>query len=79
MKYGNTVLLVGLAAVMAVSVSACGRGEGADQKAKGQLESAAGSLTGDSHLKHEGKKDEVVGGVKNTVGDLKDAVHDASK
>jgi uncharacterized protein YjbJ (UPF0337 family) len=49
------------------------------QKTKGQIESAAGPVTGDSELKHEGKKDEVVGGVKNTVGDLKDAVHDAAK
>ena len=73
------MLLAALATVMAFGVSACDRGEGDGQKAKGQLESAAGSVTGDAHLKREGKKDEVVGGVKNTIGDLKSAVHDATK
>jgi len=79
MKPGKMALLAGMATVMAVCVSACERGEGAGQKTKGQIESAAGSVTGDAHLKREGKKDEVVGGVKNTIGDLKGAVHDASK
>ena len=65
--------------VLAVGVGGCDRGEGAGQKTKGQIESAAGAVTGDAHLKNEGKKDEVVGGVKNTIGDLKGAVHDASK
>ena len=79
MNLRETALLAGMAMVMAVCISACERGDGADQKTKGQIESAAGSLTGDAHLKHEGKKDEVEGGIKNTIGDVKDAVHDASK
>jgi len=79
MQPRKITLLAGMAMVMAVCASACERGEGAGQKTKGQIESAAGSITGDAHLKHEGKKDEVVGGVKNTIGDLKGAVHDASK
>jgi len=65
--------------LIVAAVGACDRGEGADQKAKGQLESGVGSLTGDQHLKNDGKKDEVVGGLKKTVGDLKGAAHDASK
>jgi uncharacterized protein YjbJ (UPF0337 family) len=79
MKPGKVAVLAGMAAVMAVCASACERGEGAGQKTKGRIESAAGSITGDAQLKREGKKDEVVGGVKNTIGDLKGAVHDASK
>jgi uncharacterized protein YjbJ (UPF0337 family) len=79
MNLKETALLAGMAIVMAVSISACEKGDGAGQKTKGQIESAAGSLTGDAHLKHEGKKDEVEGGIKNTIGDVKDAVHDASK
>ena len=51
---------------------------GAGQKTAGHIESAAGEVTGSDHLKREGKKDEVVGGVKSTAHDLKDAVHDAT-
>jgi uncharacterized protein YjbJ (UPF0337 family) len=71
---------MGLAMVGAVaaSLAACNSGDGGGQKTKGQIESAAGSLTGDAKLKRTGKKDEVVGGVKTTVGDLKSAVHDAT-
>ena len=79
MNLRQTALLAGVAMVMALCVSACERGDGAGQKAKGQVESVAGSVTGDAHLKREGKKDEVEGGIKNTIGDVKDAVHDASK
>ncbi len=62
----------------ALAVCACDKGEGSGQKTAGQFESAAGSLTGDAKLKNRGKKDEVVGGVKNAVGDVKDAAHDAT-
>jgi uncharacterized protein YjbJ (UPF0337 family) len=79
MKPRDSVVLAGAAMVLALSLSACDRGDGADQKTKGQFESAAGDFTGNDHLKHEGKKDEVVGGVKKTFGDIRDAAHDASK
>ncbi len=62
-----------------MAVGGCGDDHGGGQKTKGKIESAAGSFLGDAHLKREGKKDEVVGGVKKTVGDVKDAVHDALK
>jgi uncharacterized protein YjbJ (UPF0337 family) len=79
MKQRNTALLVAMTLLIAAPLGACDRGDGAGQKAKGQLESGVGSVTGDQHLKNQGKKDEVVGGVKKTFGDLKGAVHDASK
>lgn len=68
-------------AAAAVGLAACGErtGGGGGQKTAGHVESAVGSMTGDEHLKHEGKKDEVVGGVKSTAHDLKDAVHDATR
>jgi uncharacterized protein YjbJ (UPF0337 family) len=72
------ILSVVVVGGLAGSLAACDSGEGGGQKTKGQFESAAGSLTGDAKLKNQGKKDEVVGGVKKTVGDLKDAVHDAT-
>jgi uncharacterized protein YjbJ (UPF0337 family) len=78
MRFQKTILSVGMAAAMAASLSGCDSGDGGGQKTKGQIESAAGSLTGDAKLKNDGKKDEVVGGVKKTVGDLKGAVQDAA-
>ena len=79
MAYQKLGLSVAMLAALASLLAACGSGEGDGQKTKGNIESAAGSITGDAKLKHEGKKDEVVGGVKNTVGDLKAVVHDAGK
>jgi uncharacterized protein YjbJ (UPF0337 family) len=78
MGFRRVILSVTMVGAAAASLAACGSGDGDGQKTKGQFESAAGSLTGDSKLKNDGKKDEVVGGVKNTVGDVKDAVHDAT-
>lgn len=60
-----------------LALAGCDDGHGGGQRTKGHVESALGSLAGDRHLKREGRKDEVVGGVKKTVGDFKDAVHDA--
>jgi uncharacterized protein YjbJ (UPF0337 family) len=74
----RVILSVVVVGGLAGSLAACDSGEGGGQKTKGQFESAAGSLTGDAKLKNQGKKDEVVGGVKKTVGDVKDAVHDAT-
>ncbi len=78
MGFGRSILSVAMVGALAASLAGCDSGEGGGQKTKGQLESAAGSITGDAKLKREGKKDEVVGGVKKTVGDVKDAVHDAT-
>ena len=36
-------------------------------KAKGRVKDAAGALTGDRHLKNEGRVDRVKGSAKNTV------------
>jgi uncharacterized protein YjbJ (UPF0337 family) len=68
-------------ALFASTLAACGKhsSDGSTQQATGHIEAAAGDLTGSSKLKHEGKKDEVEGGVKNVVGDVKDTVHDATK
>jgi uncharacterized protein YjbJ (UPF0337 family) len=79
MNLQKTILAMGLAGAMAASLAACDSGEGGGDKTKGQIESAAGSVTGDTKLKNDGKKDQVVGGVKDTVGDLKATVHDATK
>lgn len=45
-------------------------------EAKGRIKEAAGSLTGDDDLKHEGKVDKAVGGVKDTVDKAADKVKD---
>jgi uncharacterized protein YjbJ (UPF0337 family) len=74
-----------LAAMAALSLlgsglAACGDTSGGSaQKTGGKIEEAAGKITGDDDLKREGKKDKVVGGVKETVDDAKDAVKDAAK
>ncbi len=78
MRFGRWILSVVMVGGMAASLVACDSGEGSGQKTKGQIESGVGSLTGDTKLKNQGKKDEVVGGVKKTVGDVKAAVHDAT-
>lgn len=75
----QTILLTAAIGALAAPLAACDTGEGAGQKTKGQIESAAGSLTGNAKLKQDGRKDQVVGGVKNTLGDLKAAVRDAGK
>lgn len=64
---------------VAVLATACDDGSGHAQKTTGHVESAVGSLTGDAKLKREGKKDEVIGGVKSAAGDIKDAAKDAAK
>lgn len=55
------------------------RAEGMGQKMAGKAKEAAGKLTGDAKLKAEGKADQAAGGVKNTVGGMKDAVKDADR
>jgi uncharacterized protein YjbJ (UPF0337 family) len=76
MKIRPTLIVV----LFASTLAACGKhsSEGSIQQATGHVEAAAGDLTGSSKLKHEGKKDEVEGGVKHVVADVKDTVHDAT-
>ncbi len=52
-------------------VAACGdRSDGATQQTKGEIKEGVGGLVGDKDLKREGQKDQVVGGVKETVEDV---------
>lgn len=80
MSNTRLALLVALA-LPAVTLAACDRHNqsGAIQKATGHVESAVGDITGNDKLKRDGKKDEVVGGLKTVVGDVKDTVKDAAK
>ena len=43
---------------------------------KGRVKQAAGDLTGDDELKHEGSTDKAGGKVKERVGEAVDAVKD---
>jgi uncharacterized protein YjbJ (UPF0337 family) len=43
-------------------------------KAKGRVKEAAGSLTGDRHLKHEGRADQAKSSAKNAVDKVADAL-----
>lgn len=52
------------------------RVEGAAKNVGGKLKEAAGKVTGDEKLKREGQADQVVGKVQNTVGGLKDKLHE---
>ena len=52
-------------------------GDGAGDKAKGNIKEAAGDLTGDKDLEREGKVDQASGTVKDKVGDAADAAKDA--
>ncbi len=54
-------------------------GDGAADKAKGNLKEAVGDLTGDKDLEREGKVDQASGSVKDKVGDAADGVKDALK
>ncbi len=50
-------------------------GENIDQ-AKGRVKQAAGDLTDNDSLKHEGKADELAGKVKGIVEDIKDKANE---
>jgi uncharacterized protein YjbJ (UPF0337 family) len=75
--HARTALILALSA-LSIGVTACDGGSGSGQKAKGDVKEAVGSITGDKDLKRSGQKDQVVGGVKETVHDAKDAVKDAT-
>ncbi|CAN5206342.1 hypothetical protein BH10PSE3_BH10PSE3_01890 [soil metagenome] len=68
---------VAIIAAALFTLAACDKDSGHAQKTTGKIESGVGSITGDKELKREGKKDEVVGGVKSAASDLKGAVKDA--
>jgi uncharacterized protein YjbJ (UPF0337 family) len=50
-------------------------------KAKGRAKQAAGALTGDRHLKNEGRAEEAKGSAKNAVDKVADTLtgHDRNK
>ncbi|MBU1384165.1 MAG: CsbD family protein [Alphaproteobacteria bacterium] len=50
--------------------------EGAAKNMGGKAKEAAGNVTGDEKLKAEGKADQVEGKVQNAVGGVKDSVRD---
>jgi uncharacterized protein YjbJ (UPF0337 family) len=54
-------------------------GDGAADKAKGNVKEAAGDLTGDKDLEREGKVDQASGSIKDKVGDVADSAKDALK
>jgi uncharacterized protein YjbJ (UPF0337 family) len=47
-------------------------------EAKGRLKEAAGDLTDDKDLKHEGQADQVIGNIKKRVDAAGDKVKDAT-
>jgi len=53
--------------------------DGAIKTIGGKIKEAAGAVTGDEKLKAEGKTDQVVGKVQNTVGGVKDTLRDDDK
>jgi uncharacterized protein YjbJ (UPF0337 family) len=54
-------------------------GDGAMDRAKGNVKEAAGDLTGDKDMQREGKVDQASGSIKDKVGDAADKVKDALK
>ncbi len=51
---------------------------GKTDELKGRVKEAAGALTGDEKLKSEGKVDQMVGKIKQTVEKVIDKVKDAT-
>lgn len=52
---------------------------GAGKELKGNIKEAAGKITGDDKLKHEGQADQIAGKAEKVVGKAKDAVRDATR
>ena len=50
--------------------------EGAAKQAGGSIKEGLGKLTGDEKLKAEGRADKLEGKVQNTVGGIKDTLRD---
>ena len=55
------------------------RVKGAAKQAKGAVKEAVGKAVGDGKLAAEGRSDKVEGKIQNLVGGLKDTVKDARK
>ena len=53
--------------------------DGKLEQAKGRVKQAVGDLTGDTHLRNEGKADEAKGKVREAVGHARHAIGDAVK
>lgn len=53
--------------------------EGAAKQAGGAIKEGVGKLTGDEKLKAEGRTEKVEGKVQNTVGGIKDTVREGDK
>ena len=51
-------------------------GDGTADKVKGRIKEAAGALTDDKKLKHEGKVDQAIGKAKNAAGKVLDKAKD---
>ena len=52
---------------------------GSAKQVKGAVKQAVGKVTGDAKLESEGKADKIEGKVQNAIGGLKDTVKDALK
>ncbi|MEJ6790127.1 CsbD family protein [Brevundimonas sp. BR2-1] len=50
--------------------------DGAAKNMGGEIKEAAGKLTGDEKLKAEGRADQAEGKIQNAVGGLKDTIRD---
>ena len=53
--------------------------EGSAKQMKGAVKEGIGKMTGDQKMKADGKADKVEGKVQNAVGGVKDSVRDATK
>ena len=53
------------------------RVKGALKKKGGEIKEGVGKMTGDEKLKRSGQSDQIRGGVQNTVGGVKDALHES--
>lgn len=53
--------------------------KGAADKAKGAVEAAVGSATGNERLKTKGEMDKAKGAAHQALGDVKDAMKEAAK
>jgi uncharacterized protein YjbJ (UPF0337 family) len=50
--------------------------QGSAKQLKGNLKEAAGKLVGDEKTKQEGRADKLEGKVQNTIGGVKDKLHE---
>ena len=55
------------------------RVEGSAKQVKGAVKEAVGKVVGDAKLESEGRADKAEGKVQNAIGGLKDTVRDAVK